>query len=327
MKNENLKGLSLALAIAIALFMFLFGCSNQPLAIILAAAIPAVYIAFVVFVECLVEGEDYECLWFVVAYLFIIGLIMFLSQMALVILILMPVVTGIIIWVLADYLYSYDYGIELVNALAPLAQSVVIICTLLTFTEFSYKSVKDCYEEAKELLVNHEVISEEEMANIHNTYDLEELYLTKKQMADSVKEELDAIKNTIKVRDYDSVEIPETKQLYIKRLWYNSDQTPWSYDAYGRFKFNVNSTHALFSSRINIDTQMDYNGEYAGEYNIEYVNIVLSDNTFYRFNVAENYQWLVAKEGDRVTKIFKKNELNFDKLHQPIIKSELKLNF
>ena len=123
------------------------------------------------------------------------------------------------------------------------------------------------------------------------------------------------------------VEVPEAKQLYIKRLWYNSDQTPWSYDAYGRFKFSVTSMHRLFSSRTNIDAKLDYNGEYDGEYNIEYVNIVLSDNTFYRFNVAENYQWLVAKEGDKVTKTFTKNELDFEKLHQPIIKSELKLNF
>ena len=325
MKKEMLKGLSLALAVAIAMFMFLFGCSNQPLAIILVAAIPAAYIAFVAYVECLVEDEDYGYVWFLVAYLFITGLIMFLSQMALIILFVMVVTTLIIFLMLYDFSHN-DYGIEVVTTLAPIAQMVVVLFVTMC-TDFSYEDVKNRYEDNKELLLNHRVVSEEEIENVNNIYDLEELYLTQKHKADAVNEKLDSIKHTIKVRDYDSVEIPEAKQLYIKRLWYNSDQTPWSYEAYGNFKFNVTSVHGLFSGRTSINADINYSGEYEGEHNIEYVNIVLSDNTFYRFKVADKYQWLVAKEGDKVTKTFTKNKLDFEKLHQPVIKSELKLNF
>jgi len=96
----------------------------------------------------------------------------------------------------------------------------------------------------------------------------------------------------------------KTEILSIKRLWLNGDITPWTYDAWTSINLTGKTRlhHSLFSMSYQHDTSLDINGtaSYVGDLKLDYINIVLSDNSFVQFNIKDNPEWLLARTGEKV---------------------------
>lgn len=94
--------------------------------------------------------------------------------------------------------------------------------------------------------------------------------------------------------------------LRIKRIWLNSNVTPWTYQSWLAISYHTKgrSSHSIFSTRGSysgtITPNMRGNAEYVGEYKLDYVNVVFSDNSFKQFKIKDNPEWLLAKTGDKV---------------------------
>lgn len=97
--------------------------------------------------------------------------------------------------------------------------------------------------------------------------------------------------------------------LRIKRMWYNSDTQPWTYSGYTSVYLYSNTKG---SSRILTrfgsigghtgTASLDIKGEAhgIGDNRFDYINVILSDNSFYQFSTKNNPEWLLVKEGDLV---------------------------
>ena len=120
---------------------------------------------------------------------------------------------------------------------------------------------------------------------------------------DSLKKELAKEKLT------ETLEVDFPKFLRIKRIWQNSDTQPWTY-----WSYTYVYLHSHFS-RYSGRTSLKINGsaKYVGENRLDYINVVLSDNSFNQLKIKDSYEWLIAKEvelveikGNKLVALFKK---------------------
>ena len=120
---------------------------------------------------------------------------------------------------------------------------------------------------------------------------------------DSLKKELAKEKTT------ETLVIDFPKLLRIKRIWQNSDVQPWSYWGYTYVylqRFGGSSgVRTRFGNVIGryppkVLRKMSGSAREIGENRLDYINVVLSDNSFYQLKVKDSYEWLVAGEGDLV---------------------------
>lgn len=92
--------------------------------------------------------------------------------------------------------------------------------------------------------------------------------------------------------------------LTIKRLWLNGDITPWTYDAWTSINLTARTRlrHSLFTMSYRHNTSLSINGKanYVGDIKLDYINIVLSDNSFVQFNIKDHPEWLLARVGEKV---------------------------
>lgn len=88
----------------------------------------------------------------------------------------------------------------------------------------------------------------------------------------------------------------KTKILRIKRLWLNGDVLPWTYESWLSVSWHFRSS----SSYGTITPNMSGNAKYVGENRLDYVNVVFSDNSYKRFLIKDNPEWLLVKEGEQV---------------------------
>lgn len=102
----------------------------------------------------------------------------------------------------------------------------------------------------------------------------------------------------------------------IKRIWQNSDTQPWTYWSYMHIYLrNTGGSSGILTrfGRIgqrngDLSLQIDGKAQGAGENRLDYINVVLADNSFYQFSIKNNPEWLLVQEGDLVERN-EKNEL------------------
>ena len=107
---------------------------------------------------------------------------------------------------------------------------------------------------------------------------------------DSLKKELTKEKTT------ETLVVDFPKFLRIKRIWLNSDTQPWTYWSYTYVY--LHSHFSRYSGRASLKMRGSAKG--VGENRLDYINVVLSDNSFHQLKIKDSYEWLVAKEGELV---------------------------
>lgn len=125
------------------------------------------------------------------------------------------------------------------------------------------------------------------------------------------KEKNDSIwNNLIPVKEAELEPVREkyrnkTEILRIKRIWLNGDQLPWTYNAWLSVSYNFygNSRHSGI-----ITPKMYGHAKYTGENKLDYVNVVFSDNSYKRFLIKDNPEWLLAREGEKVERRYTIND-------------------
>ncbi len=87
-----------------------------------------------------------------------------------------------------------------------------------------------------------------------------------------------------------------TKILTIKRLWLNGNTLPWTYQSWLRESYRFSGSR--FSGSI---TPQKYgHAKYTGNNKLDYINVVFSDNSYKRFLIKDNPEWLLAKTDEKV---------------------------
>lgn len=102
----------------------------------------------------------------------------------------------------------------------------------------------------------------------------------------------------------------------IKRIWQNSSTQPWTYWSYTHIYLrSYGGSSGIFTrfGRIgqrngDLSLQIDGKAQGTGENRLDYINVVLTDNSFYQFSIKNNPEWLLVQEGDLVERN-EKNEL------------------
>lgn len=105
----------------------------------------------------------------------------------------------------------------------------------------------------------------------------------------------------------------KTEILRIKRIWLNGDLLPWTYESWLSVSYIINGSYhghnsgsrflsGSHSGSISgtITPNMSGHAKYAGENKLDYINVVFSDNTYKRFLIKDNPEWLLAREGEKV---------------------------
>lgn len=103
----------------------------------------------------------------------------------------------------------------------------------------------------------------------------------------------------------------KTEILRVKYLWMTGDVLPWTYSMWKTIEHNMSfsgsySGRGIFSSGGRFSgsgtVRPDINGEasYIGNNELSYINIVFSDNSYERFSIKDNPEWLLVREGEQV---------------------------
>ena len=135
--------------------------------------------------------------------------------------------------------------------------------------------------------------------------DVKALYAAKFDSAKQVKDSLFGDFAKRKRADFVSVQnkYQDRKDvLTIKRIWLNGDMVPWTYDAWTHIDLRGGSRSHYGFFGVSTPLRLDMKGSaaYDGDLKLDYIKIVLSDNSFVQFNIKDNPQWLLARVGEKV---------------------------
>lgn len=124
------------------------------------------------------------------------------------------------------------------------------------------------------------------------------------QLGDSIWEELKRCKET-ELETIRKQYIGKTKILRIKRLWLNGDVLPWTYNSWQSILYHFKGSYhdrGKHSGSVAGTTTPNIFGsaKYVGDNKLDYINIVFSDNSYKRFLIKDNPEWLLVKEGEKV---------------------------
>jgi len=191
--------------------------------------------------------------------------------------------------------------------------------------EHRYQEIKTRYEKWDRTIHSAKWLSEKEKADLKNFY-FDDVMHTRDSIYSETTEKIQSIKNAIETI-YNNIEIPQPQELYVKRCWFNSDETPSSYTACGEFETSLTVKAGLFTSKAQQKNDVDYSSEFVGKNVTKYVNIVLSDDSYYRFNLKKDEKWLLVREGDKVIKTYYKNKFDINNLNQNAVYSKVQLIF
>ncbi len=157
------------------------------------------------------------------------------------------------------------------------------------------------------------VVDSTDMAKLSNPY----LFYS---AADSLHKAVNAKRNILRVKtdslkkelakekSIETLIVDFPKFLRIKRIWLNSDTQPWTYWGYTHIYLHSYGGSSGFWTRFGriggrAESQsLEINGSAkgVGETRLDYINVVLSDNSFHQLKIKDSYEWLVAKEGELV---------------------------
>lgn len=127
----------------------------------------------------------------------------------------------------------------------------------------------------------------------------------------------DSLKNVLtKLQQLNQAANKPKGRFKIKRIWQNSDTQPWTYWSYMHIYLrNTGGSSGVFTrfGRIgqrngDLSLQIAGKAQGTGENRLDYINVVLADNSFYQFSIKNNPEWLLVQEGDLVERN-EKNEL------------------
>ena len=124
-----------------------------------------------------------------------------------------------------------------------------------------------------------------------------------------IRAKTDSLKNELaKEKSAEILMVDFPKLLRIKRIWLNSDTQPWTYWSYTHIYLHSYGGSSGFWTRFGRiggragSQSLEINGSAkgVGETRLDYINVVLSDNSFHQLKIKDSYEWLVAKEGELV---------------------------
>lgn len=109
--------------------------------------------------------------------------------------------------------------------------------------------------------------------------------------------------------------------LIAKRIWLTSDVLPWTYSMWKSISYNMSfggtyrssgrgrwrSGGGQFQGSGTIRPNMLGSAEYIGNQEMSYINVIFSDNSYKRFSIKDNPEWLLVREGERVRVEYKVN--------------------
>lgn len=187
--------------------------------------------------------------------------------------------------------------------------AVVCIFVSLGSRTYGFDAIKHKYAvylaEQKEL---KKKVDSADMVKLSNPYlfyhNIDSLNKVAIDKCNKVYAKIDSLKKKLaKEKSTETLEVDSPKFLRIKRIWQNSNTQPWTY-----WSYTYVYLHSHFS-RYSGRTSLKINGsaKYVGENRLDYINVVLSDNSFYQLKIKDSYEWLIAKEGELV-------EINDNKL-------------
>lgn len=123
----------------------------------------------------------------------------------------------------------------------------------------------------------------------------------------------------------------EPEIVIAKRIWLTSDVLPWTYSMWKsvsyKLSFNGSNvgrrTGGVFSGSGTITPDMAGNAKYVGDNELSYINILFSDNSYKRFSIKDNPEWLLVREGERIrveykVNYVKENQISLEGLVNPI---------
>lgn len=195
-------------------------------------------------------------------------------------------------------------------------------------SESKYQEIKNRYEKYNKAVILAEWLSEQEKADLEAFY-FDDIMHTKDSIYLVSTKKIQSICTAIETT-YSNIKIPQPQELYVKRCWINSDKTPSTYTADGKFKTSLTVKAGFFTAVSQQKNNVEYSSNFVEENETQYVNVVLSDNSYYRLSLKKgdnNSNWLLVKEGDKVIKTYHKNEFDINNLNQNAVYSKIQLIF
>lgn len=180
------------------------------------------------------------------------------------------------------------------------------------FRKSQYSTVKEKYENYQKRIRYLQNVTNEERECLQNPY---KAFLVDDVLASSMHRQTRELENLTQKTDSLSALLTAKKQtdfqkvreqysgkvetLRVKRFWMNSASLPWTWQAYTRIRMNNSSYGKLFGS---MESSLEINGKgtYVGESRFDYVNVVFSDNSYQRFSLNDNPEWMLIRNQDKV---------------------------
>lgn len=189
-------------------------------------------------------------------------------------------------------------------------------CMFLYITNetYGYRKAKQCY--ANYLSQQNHLkseMSDDDLAKLSNPFmfyhNMPSLVKVISKKREAVRDSTVKLKNELeKEKSTETLVIDFPKILRIKRIWLNDDTQPWTYESYTRIYLRMSGGYSGVMSRFgriggkigSSSLTINGNARGVGDSQLNYINVVLSDNSFYQLKVKNSYEWLVAGEGDLV---------------------------
>ncbi len=213
-----------------------------------------------------------------------------------------------------------NLGIAILNLTSMLGFGLLLYFMLGTNYDDAKKSCQDLQKQVKETKLSN-AEKDELLKNPFAMCPVLEMKISAKD-TDSQKYQQEGDSTFKQLEQIKSANFPEviakykgkSETLRIKRIWMNGEALPWTYSAWKSVNYNVNLHAEIYGSRWigsrsasitgNITPDERGNASYIGNNDLNYVNIVLSDNTYLRYLIKDNPEWLLVREGESVKRLY-----------------------
>ncbi len=192
----------------------------------------------------------------------------------------------------------------------------VIVSMFLYMTDetYGYREAKQCY--ANYLSQQNHLkskMNDDDFAKLSNPFmfyhNMDSLVKVTRKQQEIAYNSVEELKNELeKEKQTETLMTDFPKILRIKRIWLNDDTQPWTYESYTHIWLRTYGGYSGIMSRFgriggktgSSSLTINGNARGVGDNQLNYINVVLSDNYFYQLKVKDAYEWLVAKEGELV---------------------------
>ncbi len=104
----------------------------------------------------------------------------------------------------------------------------------------------------------------------------------------------------------------KTRILRIKRIWLNGETLPWTYESWMMVSYSFRGSYhgSRYGGSVSGSITPNIHGgaDYTGDNKLDYINVVFSDNSYKRFLIKDNPEWLLARVGETVKVTYTVND-------------------